>query len=432
MAQASRGILEYETTLNVEARARLAEIETADIVVGIPCHRNSRTIGAVTEAIAEGIAQYLPGKRVVLMGSDGGSSDSTLRHVEQTPVPANVEKLLTVYEGPNGKGTAVRSIFEATGRLGARACAVFEARVPGIDPTWVPSLLDPVLQGTQLVLPCYARDPFSASLAQELVTPFVRTFLDADLVDPVASELALSGSLAADLANRDVWETDVSRFGVNIWIPLEAVVGRWRTLQVGLGDRGEGTLRPISLTDPRFLQVVGTLFRLLSTHRRIWQGTTEPLEVPFHGTAPDGAGCDALDECAQQLYAAMNDSRRRYQRLWKSILTPDTFAAVKAAVALPLASASLPDELWSRVVLEFAVSFNEGEGDPDKVIEALLPLFYERAALHLLQTGNQGSEQRKAYGDELFRSFVAAKPAFVRQWQRNLPYGVGQSGTWFM
>lgn len=50
----------YDPALSEEAQAQLARLGPVDIVVGIPSHRNGRTIGEVVDAVVEGIATYLP------------------------------------------------------------------------------------------------------------------------------------------------------------------------------------------------------------------------------------------------------------------------------------------------------------------------------------------------------------------------------------
>jgi len=434
MVQALGGILDYETTLDAAARQQVQALGSADIVIGIPCHRNGRTIGGVAQAIATGVGEYLPGKRVVLMASDGGSSDSTLRHVEQIVMPPNLAVLTTEYQGPGGKGTGVRSVFEVTAMLQARACAIFEARAPGIVGEWVPALVDPVLQGYDAVLPQSGRDPFTSSLSENIVRPFLRTFFGVDLQSAVQAEFALSGPLAADLANRDVWETDVARFGINVWIPTMAILERWKVVQTSLGDRGDGLLRPVSLTDGRFLQAVGTLFRMLSTHRRAWQGELEPREIAITGGPSVPTPVEGLGDNLLTLQAAAKEGRRRFSGLWPKILRAETLEAAMEAIDQTPAEMNLPDALWSQIVLQSAISFSEGEGDPDKVIESLLPLFYTRT-IQTMQAATAAEDpisHQSSMAERLAQAFADARPEFVRQWRENLPYGTDQAGSWFM
>ena len=277
----------YESALGDDARRRLREIGSADVVVGIPSHRNARTIGEVVRAVAEGVTVYLSNQRVVLMNAEGGSSDNTSRYLAEATVGDNVERLITVYEGGMGKGIAIRSIFEAAAHLDAKACVVVEARAPGIVPEWIPALVNPIMSGNDIVLGCYRRSAYAAALTDNLAYPFLRTIFNADVREPLASEFALSGTLAGDLANRDVWETDVARFGINIWLTVQGLVEERRIAQADLGYRGEGSGEPGAPGDARFGHMVGTLFRTLMVHRRVWQRNLPP-QPPFHGDrSPD-------------------------------------------------------------------------------------------------------------------------------------------------
>ena len=432
MPDARKGILSSETTLPSGARSRIEQIGATDVVVGIPSHRNGRTIGQVVQAIVQGIERYLPGKRVALVNADGGSSDNTVRYVADAHTPPNVAKLLIAYRGPSGKGAAVRSILEVTALLNAKACAIFEARAPWISPEWVPGLIDPILRGFDVVLPCFERDAFSASLSENLVAPFLRTFLAVDVRDPVTSEFAVSGDLARELANRDVWETDIARFGINVWIAVEAAVHRRRVVQVELGPGGEGSGRLLSLTDARFLHPIGTLFRQLSWYRRLWQAGPEAQQIPTQMAQCEDRVYECRPDCIEQLYRIMIEGRRRSRRRWRETLSPPTLGQVLEVTASPLSTFDFADDLWARVALEFAVSFNEGEGDPDKVIQALLPLFYGRSAAYIKKTGRLSPRERRKVAQQIQQAFLDAKPYFVEQWQRNLPYGVGPKGSWFL
>ena len=59
MAENDRGILMYESTLAPQTRQCIRQIGRCDVVIGIPSHRNGRTIGDTVRAVVDGIAAYL-------------------------------------------------------------------------------------------------------------------------------------------------------------------------------------------------------------------------------------------------------------------------------------------------------------------------------------------------------------------------------------
>jgi len=425
----------YESSLGDDARGRLSEIGGADVVVGIPSHRNARTIGEVVHAVAEGVTVYLPNQRVVLMNADGGSSDNTSRYLVDATVGANVERLMVVYEGGMGKGIAIRSIFEAAAALDAKACVVVEARAPGIVPEWIPALVNPIIGGSDMVMGRYRRSAYAAALTDNLAYPFLRAFFNADVREPLASEFAVSGTLAGDLANRDVWETDVARFGINIWLTIQGIVEERRIAQVDLGYRGEGGGEPGALGDARFTHMVGTLFRTLTIHRRVWQRNPPPHRLAFHGgrspdTTTPGSDRDT-PVAATALVERLLSARKEYTAEWERSVCPAAMRAVNALFEEPADTFRFPIDLWARVVADFALSYNKGDGDPDKVGEALLPLFYGRAASYMRETDGMTAIEREGVVRQIVQAFVALKPYFVEQWGNYQPwvdslgYGLG-------
>ena len=429
MTDNERGILMYESTLGPETRQRLRQIGRADIVIGIPSHRNGRTIGDTVHAVVDGIAAYLYDQRVVLMNADGGSSDNTTRHVAEALVPPNVEKLVTLYEGANGKGTAIRSIFEAAAELQAKAVLVVEARAPGITPEWIPSLLTPILGGNDIALACYQRSAYSSALSDNLLYPFLRVFFNTDLREPFANEFALSGPLAADLAGRDVWETDITRFGINVWLAVQALAEDRRVVQVGLGHRGDNSGEPGLPLDLRFLHTIGTLFRLLTVHRRIWQSPPVPRHVPLvAGGCPDEPL--SCDDCVPELVAAFREGEERYAEEWRHVLSPALWPHIQAIGRQTEENFEFSPELWARVVMEFAVIYNQGEGDPDKVAEALLPIFYARAAAYVRQASGLSAQQREALVDQVVRAMGGLKAGFAKRWDSFEPWTDDMARYW--
>src|SRR2546427_8272984 len=61
------------TPLTAPTEAQLQDIGSAEILVGIPSYNNADTVGHVVRAVSVGLAKHFPGRRAVLVNSDGGS-----------------------------------------------------------------------------------------------------------------------------------------------------------------------------------------------------------------------------------------------------------------------------------------------------------------------------------------------------------------------
>jgi glycosyltransferase involved in cell wall biosynthesis len=145
-------------TFRAEVREQIEKVGDADIIVGIPSFNSARTIGHVVRAVQAGLAKYFPDSKAVIVNSDGGSSDGTMKVVQDTSIGdfaaillhhriQPISKLAFPYSGIPGKGSAFRAIFEVAQKLDAKACVVVDSDLRSITPEWIELLVKPVLIG---------------------------------------------------------------------------------------------------------------------------------------------------------------------------------------------------------------------------------------------------------------------------------------------
>lgn len=157
-----------ETLLAPHTEEAVTAIQETDLLVGIPSFNNADTIEHVVRAVSAGLAKYFPGRRAVLVNSDGGSTDGTPEVVAKAVVDLGamfigdqqgaLHKIITPYHGLPGKGSALRTIFEIARRLNAKACAVVDSDLRSITPEWIGLLLQPIVEeGYEYVAPYYLR-----------------------------------------------------------------------------------------------------------------------------------------------------------------------------------------------------------------------------------------------------------------------------------
>jgi len=413
-----------ETPFRVDAQRRLAEIGSAEIVVGIPTYKNARTIAPVMRAISEGLTRDFRGFKIALTIVDGGSPDDTVAVANQLQLPPSVKRLVVPYQGVLGKGSAVRAVFEMARVMRARVVLILEADLQSIAPDWGARLARPILENAyQIAIPYYLRPLPDGAMTDLLAYPLTRLLYGADVRQPMGGEYALSADFAYKLALRDVWETDVARHGVDIWITTVALVENVKMCQVRLGVKLDDS-RELSLAfDPTFVQAIGTLFRLVDINKRRWIEGMAPHATPFYGNGvaaePPRAWMPGVTA------AALNDAFvagvRRYQRLWRTALTPSTRMAVKELSEQPDGATRYDAQLWARTVYDFMTVYNQGEGDPDKIVAALLPLYYARCATIMRETNLQPDAVEQAVQAQA-KAFATEKPYLINLWNAYVPW----------
>ena len=83
----------------------------------------------------------------------------------------------------------------------------------------------------------------------------------------------------------------------------------------------------------------------------------------------------------------------------------------------------LSPELWARAVFDFAVVYNKGENDPDKIAAALLPLYYARIATILRETGTRLDAVEKIVQAQA-QIFAEQKQYLLHRWQTYVPWAI--------
>ena len=161
--------MDYDSALRAYTSKRIEEIESADILVGIPCYNSEKTVAHVIQMVTHGLAKHYKDQRSVVFVADGGSTDDTREMAKEFQIKPWQEKIVSIYRGPAGKGSALRSLFEAANRLKVRVCAMVDSDLRSITADWVKYLLEPVLEkGYQFVAPVYVRHMFFCTLRQPL------------------------------------------------------------------------------------------------------------------------------------------------------------------------------------------------------------------------------------------------------------------------
>lgn len=399
-----------------EVRKELRRVGHADLVVGIPSFQNAATVGHVVRTVAEG-ADRLLGLRTLVLNADGGSTDGTREAAVASPVPASVRVLSTTYEGVPGKGTAVRAVLEAAQLVGARCCLTVDADLRSIEPWWVQRLAGPVLEGgADYVVPLYLRHKYDGTITNTLAYPMTRALYGARVRQPIGGDFGLSRALVARLLSKPVWESDVARFGIDVWMTTTALCEGFRVVQANLGPKVHDARDPAATLGPMFQQVVGTLFSLLAVYPWRWRQVRGSQPVPEVGEPVEGEP-EPVSITIPALVERFREGLRSHGSLWARVLAPDVREQVeRAAEGGP--ARWLTDRWWARVVYDFAVAFHRDDLDPDAVVAALVPVYFGRVAAFAEETQALDSRQAERVVERQAEVFEQEKPRLVAAWER--------------
>jgi glycosyltransferase involved in cell wall biosynthesis len=407
----------YFTALRNYAAKRIEEINRADILVGIPCYNNERTIIHVIQMVTHGLDKHYRGLKSVIFIADGGSTDDTREVGKEFQIKPWQEKLVSIYRGPAGKGSALRSVFEAAERLNVRACAVVDSDLRSITSDWVRYLLDPVLEnGYDFVAPVYLRHKYDGTITNNIVYSLTRALYGKRIRQPIGGDFALSQGVAKSYIEQDVWETDVARYGIDIWMTTTAITQGFRICQSNLGVKIHDAKDPGQHLGPMFRQVLWTLFALMENFESIWKSIRGSETVPTFGhknsIEPEPVSVDI-----ESLVEKFRTGYEQFSSLYKEILCPDCFEQIEKTFSQSSQEIYLPTEIWIQILYDLAATFHRWSKNRYKLIELVTPLYYARVASFVRQTWNLTSAEAEKVVEEQAQLFEDHKDYLFRVWE---------------
>ncbi len=415
-------------SLSEEVLARIAELKSVDILVGIPSFNSARTIGHVVRAVEAGLSKYFPGARSLLVNSDGGSTDGTMDVVRQAgvdfgsvliaPQDGRFHKLVTPYHGIPGKGSAFRAVFEIARELGVKACAVVDSDLRSITPEWMELLIKPVLEeGYDYVSPYYLRHKYDGTITNSIVYPLTRSLYGKRIRQPIGGDFGFSGRLAEFYLGKDVWETDVARFGIDIWMTTTAVANGFKVCQAFLGAKIHDAKDPGADLSAMLHQVVSAVVDLMEEYPDVWRKVEGSEPVPTFGFAYS-VGLEPihvnLDKMLEKFRLGVGD----LAVLYRSFLPPALLGFLTSLAEEPRARFVFPDKEWVRTIFRFALACRRRVMSREHIIKSLTPLYLGKVASFVIETWDSSAEDVENRLEELCRTFEEEKPYLVERWER--------------
>jgi glycosyltransferase involved in cell wall biosynthesis len=422
------GIMSDRTT-NPDAGgpARAAGLKDIDILVGIPSYNNARTIGHVVRAVEAGLMKYFPDCRSVLVNSDGGSSDGTTEIVRDASADfesilldhrsGGFHKLVTPYHGIPGKGSAFRKVFEIAREIGVKACAVVDSDLRSITPEWIELLIKPVLEeGYDYVSPYYMRHKYDGTITNTIVYPLTRALYGKRIRQPIGGDFGFSGRLASFYLDKDVWESDVARFGIDIWMTTTALANDFRVCQAFLGTKIHDAKDPGTDLSAMLHQVVGSVFDLMEEYEGNWRAIKGSEAVPTFGFVYS-VGLEPIHVNLERMIEMFRLGVKELDPFYKTFLPEDVLTALRDLAARPGRDGfAYADGAWVRTIMSFALACHRKVMSREHIIKSLTPLYLGKLASFIIETWDSTAEDVEKRLEELCLAFERDKSYLIEAW----------------
>jgi hypothetical protein len=347
-----------------------------NIVVGIPSYNESDTISYVTKTVGEGLEEYFPDKKSIIVNVDNNSPDNTKEAFLDTKTRIE-KKYISTAHGIRGKGNNILNLFNFAKQVGAEVIIVVDADLKSITKEWIEYLGRPIVDGYDYVTPLYSRHQFDGTITNHLCYPIMFGILSMDIRQPIGGEFAFSSKFIKYLLKQP-WTESTRQYGIDIFMSLNAILGGYKICQSGLGTKVHKASAP--KLGVMFEQVIETLLTTLVQNKNVWM-------IRNNGDifVPDTFGLRVLTE-PQELEIDILDLKEKckleyskYQTDIKELLEPYAFSRIHEMFEME--TFDLTILLWTQIfyTLIYRYDISKNEEGRKKIINALKPLYFARS-----------------------------------------------------
>jgi hypothetical protein len=397
---------------------------TADLAIVMLTYNNAQTAGPIAATAARGVAEHLPGVTAALVHCDAGSSDGTQAALATAGLPmitihhdAPASARVTVpFHGVPGRDAALRAGFDAAHRMGARVAVVLEADVVSVTPVWIPRLARPVLDDkADFVGPLYARHRYEGTITRLLLSPLVRALYGRRVHHPLGGQQALSGRLVEHLLLHPKWDW-AGRDASDLWITGTAIADGFSVWETWLGRYVVKSVTRTADLPAMVAQTLGAAFSVMERHGDLWLEVRGSEPLPSVGE-PEPVTGEVVTVDVDRMLDAFHRGATDLGSIWELILAPDTLGSVLSLDVSDPRRFVFPDDLWARVVYDFALGHHYGVVHRDHLLRSLVPIYLGRTAAFVTETLGVRAAATDTVLENVALAFERQKPYLVEHWR---------------
>jgi len=248
-----------------------------------------------------------------------------------------------------------------------------------------------------------------------VLAPLVSALLGRRLHQPLSGPRAFSARLLERLVGEARWP-ESGRSMTDLWIAGTAAGGGLTIHEARLGRwRVESNTRTTDLPT-MVAQTLGAVFAMMEEYEDLWLGVGSGSPVPAEGP-PVVPSDEPVQIDVDRMVGAFGRGLRDLGTIWEHVLAPDTLGDVLSLETGDPERFRFPDDLWARVVYDFALGYHWSVVYRDHLLRSLVPLYLGRTAAFVLATRGRDAAGVESAVAAVDQSFERQKPYLVDRWR---------------
>jgi glucosylglycerate synthase len=285
-----------------------------------------------------------------------------------------------------------------------------------VTPDWVGELARPILRDkADFVCPAYTRHRWEGTVTRLVLAPLMRALYGRRIHQPYGGQQALSGRLIEHLLLHPKWDwrgPDVS----DLWITGAAIADGFSVWEAWLGPYAVRSRTRITDLPAMIAGTLGAAFTVMDRHQDLWLEVRDSEALPAVGQVRS-VSIEPMAVDVHGLFEAFRLGARDLTSIWELILAPDTLGEVLALENDDPERFRFPDELWARVVYDFALGHHYSVVHREHLLRSLVPLYLGRTAAYITATRRASAEATEQILEAVAVAFERQKPYLVEHWR---------------
>ena len=389
-------------------------IGSADLVVGVLAESDSNAIAKLCDALGT-----LPGPlRIAVLHGDQQQGPATVDS-QTTPerafvfhVPSLLAKRNAPATGILGISETYQSVFSAAEKLQARGCCIIASKLGIVTPPWAWRIAQPLFESqADLVLPHYARSKFEGLLNASILAPMMRALYGKRVYNPMGPDFGVSQRLFQKM----LVKAGGNHLNSMASLTPTALCHNLEIIEVHFGSRvypaTDWNNMSSVLTD-----VLTPVFVDMERNAPFWQRTRVSVPVRVIGQPlPLDQDSTAVD--THSMLESFQLGNRELQEIWSLVLPPASLFELRKLSRLPAEQFRMPDELWVRIVYDFALAHRLRTISRDHLLRSMTPLYLGWVASYARDLTVAGAMLPERRLERLALAFEAGKSYLVSRWR---------------
>jgi glucosylglycerate synthase len=402
-----------------QASEKTEQIESADLIVGILADIGKED----AEALVESLQSLSGSPRIVVLQNEPPASTAAPTHPpDEKHISVSVIPWREAGGAPAGApadlmSSAYRSVLTTSEKLSARACCVLASTFEAGALNWVNQLTRALLEEDfDLVSPYYARRKFDGLLNSSIVYPLTRCLYGKRIHNPMGPDLGISRRLFQSLQRSNA--NSNSSLSPLFPLPLIAPKALCSNLKVGQAHVGARAYTPTDWTNvsPTLTQVLGPLFSEIEKNAACWQRTRDSVPIPEFGQ-PVPVSQESAKPDTGRMVDSFHLANRDLQEIWRLVLPPATLFDLSKLARLPADDFRMPDEVWARIVYDFALAHRLRTINRDHLLSSMTPLYLGWVASYAREADGMDAPAIERRLERLCVAYESSRPYLVSRWR---------------